>query len=748
MEAAPSKSTFQQPTPPEAGAPPKLTIERFADGGISCMRFAGTIDESFEGKKLASTVSGATLVLDLGQVTKISSFGIREWVDFVGAAGRQVQTVILVECAPKVVDQLNMVANFAGGGRVFSFYAPFRCDYCDSEHRVLLQVDKDHETIKSMKLAERPCPSCKESMYFDDDGATFFSYLIGQDKFELEPDVSAFLAAKLDYAVADVSRKLRVDKIIEGRITYLRLTGDLDRTFPRDKLAEGLEGVAIIDVASLGRIEPAGAAEWRSFVQMVAPLVDALYIVGVMPPFLEKLATKDDLGPKGQVVTLALPYACAACKTMSPQWIDVADSFEVLRFATAPELRCKDCKGPLHCVAGENLMTILPGLPKPAPAPGLATLIPALRERAIASRGSNRKSSTNLPPPESRVAAPRSSLLVPFLASLLAVVVVAIGYVVYQQITTTKPASGGVIAKSAEVKPAWVGAATPCVDTPDKGIACTGVSSMSSRQDDADDEASDAALDAIANAVAVRIADKRWRQVVVPIYESARSAKLASFDRDPSNTSARRDVREARRAVAAAIKATSGGAVPAAPTARYWEELDEPDGKRFIAYAQIAVGKTEVARMIDAYTQQTQALGATAVSMFPLVAWRYPHVERGAIVTSLGSGPLQEVGLAEQYVVLAVGGRDVTDAASFAKLAGDEHDQLADRGGTFRLKVQAGDGPAREFAQPIKGKPVEPPVPDHGTHGPRIPRDGGSGGVNTWDRYGGGKGSGRDDPSQ
>ncbi|HEV7558951.1 MAG TPA: hypothetical protein VGO00_25940, partial [Kofleriaceae bacterium] len=223
-----SKSTFQAATPPETGAPPKLTIERFADGGISCMRFAGTIDESFEGKKLASTVSGQTLVLDLGQVTKISSFGIREWVDFVGAAGRQVQTVILVECAPKVVDQLNMVANFAGGGRVFSFYAPFRCDYCDSEHRVLLQVDKDHETIKSMKLAERPCPSCKESMYFDDDGATFFSYVIGQDKFELEPDVSAFLAAKLDYAVADVSRKLRVDKIIEGRITYLRLTGDLD----------------------------------------------------------------------------------------------------------------------------------------------------------------------------------------------------------------------------------------------------------------------------------------------------------------------------------------------------------------------------------------------------------------------------------------------------------------------------------------------------------------------------------------
>lgn len=103
----------------------------------------------------------------------------------------------------KVVDQLNMVANFTGGGRASSFYAPFKCDYCDSEHRVLLQVDKDFETIKTMKLAERPCPSCKEAMYFDEDGATFFSYLISQAKFELEPEVAGFLATKLNYAVSD-----------------------------------------------------------------------------------------------------------------------------------------------------------------------------------------------------------------------------------------------------------------------------------------------------------------------------------------------------------------------------------------------------------------------------------------------------------------------------------------------------------------------------------------------------------------
>src|SRR6185503_20453117 len=97
---------------------PKLKIDKLSDGAITCLRLTGTIDEAFDGKKLAQTVKGGTLVLDLGGVRKISSFGIREWVDFVGGAGERVESLILVECAPKVVDQLNMVMNFAGKGLV------------------------------------------------------------------------------------------------------------------------------------------------------------------------------------------------------------------------------------------------------------------------------------------------------------------------------------------------------------------------------------------------------------------------------------------------------------------------------------------------------------------------------------------------------------------------------------------------------------------------------------------------------
>ena len=66
-----------------AGAEPRLRIDKLAEGAITCLKLSGTIDESFEGKRLGAAVRGGTLILDLGDVRKISSFGIREWVDFI-----------------------------------------------------------------------------------------------------------------------------------------------------------------------------------------------------------------------------------------------------------------------------------------------------------------------------------------------------------------------------------------------------------------------------------------------------------------------------------------------------------------------------------------------------------------------------------------------------------------------------------------------------------------------------------------
>jgi hypothetical protein len=339
------------------------------------------------------------------------------------------------------------------------------------------------------------------------------------------------------------------------------------------------------------------------------------------------------------------------------------------------------------------------------------------------------------------------------LAAVLAIVVAGGGYLVYAR-ATVRPLPvglGEITSRSADRRPAWitsdVPAAAGCNELAGKLLSCVGASSISSRQDDAEDESADAAFDALANAIAVRIADAGWKSSVLPLYASAREAKLAAFDRDPSSTSARREVREARHAVAQALRATGASAVPAAPTSRYWEEHGTADGKRYVAFAQVTLGPAELAHLIDSYTRRATALGATVVCMFPAIAWRYPKLERGAMILSLASGPLRELGLAEQYVVLSLAGRDIIDAAAFAKLANDEYAALTAHGGTLRLKVQVADGAPREFATPIKPPKIEPAPLDavRRSYAPSAPGSA-TNGINVWDRYGGNKG--RDDPTQ
>src|SRR5262249_7128464 len=141
-------------------AQPKLLIERQTDGDVTSLRLSGVIDEQFDGPGLAQTIAGRYLILDLGAVDRISSFGIRQWVDFVGMVAGRLGGVYFAECSPKVVDQFNMVANFGGPGHIVSFYAPYRCDTCDQERRLLFRTDEETPLWRAGQAPPSTCPTC------------------------------------------------------------------------------------------------------------------------------------------------------------------------------------------------------------------------------------------------------------------------------------------------------------------------------------------------------------------------------------------------------------------------------------------------------------------------------------------------------------------------------------------------------------------------------------------------------------
>src|SRR5215467_13686863 len=74
--------------------------------------------------------------------------------------------VVLVECSPAIVAQINLVNNFLGQGVVKSFYAPYFCPNCDLE-KVLLVETRDLAQAHPFKAPSCRCDECDGPMDFD-----------------------------------------------------------------------------------------------------------------------------------------------------------------------------------------------------------------------------------------------------------------------------------------------------------------------------------------------------------------------------------------------------------------------------------------------------------------------------------------------------------------------------------------------------------------------------------------------------
>src|SRR5690606_16718490 len=55
--------------------------------------------------------------------------------------------------------------------------------------------------------------------------------------------------------------------------------------------------------------------------------------------------------------------------------------YDILKFATPPEMKCAQCKSPTTCVAPENLLSRLRTLPPVEIEPGLRKFIKEMRDR-------------------------------------------------------------------------------------------------------------------------------------------------------------------------------------------------------------------------------------------------------------------------------------------------------------------------------------------------------------------------------
>jgi tetratricopeptide (TPR) repeat protein len=146
------------------------------------------VDESFDPQGLLAEAKGQKVILNLKGITRLSSFGVREWTNAMRQLCTRIEHVYLVEVSAAVVTQLNMVANFAGTAQVLSVQTPFYCD-CGYETEVTHDLRGGDTSLPEVK-----CPQCKSPMSFDDDPEAYFQYPLESARSKpLDPNIDVFL---------------------------------------------------------------------------------------------------------------------------------------------------------------------------------------------------------------------------------------------------------------------------------------------------------------------------------------------------------------------------------------------------------------------------------------------------------------------------------------------------------------------------------------------------------------------------
>lgn len=132
----------------------------------------GDITETANFNALLALIDGS-VEFNLSGIARINSTGVREWIHFIRAAAEHTDHLSLSRCSIAIVQQLNMIANFAGGGTVTSVEAPFFCPSCDLDLNVLVDVTEGPVAVDNLEVQ---CPHCQAAMEFDDLPDEYFAF--------------------------------------------------------------------------------------------------------------------------------------------------------------------------------------------------------------------------------------------------------------------------------------------------------------------------------------------------------------------------------------------------------------------------------------------------------------------------------------------------------------------------------------------------------------------------------------------
>jgi serine/threonine protein kinase len=326
-------------------------IDRQQVRGGCAFRISGAIDETFNGMRLVDESDG-TVVIDLDEVHRITSYGVREWLKCLSQL--RAPEYFFVKCRPAFVSQLNMVQNFGARGTLLSFYAPYVCPSCAKTFELLVDVRQRYEKLKGLELPDSACPSCHEMAEFDDVPESYLAFLARAPPPKPPPIVDAIL----DGTAEPPTVPFRAVKDFDVDLTVIWLGGNLSRAGQLRRVGEGLEGKTLLVLNELGT---ATAEGMTALLELLGSRDTSLFL-GRIRPELARALPRPLPQPGPIAVSSVLAVQCRRCGTAAEAEAD-PEQVRMLTAGQLPDMKCQVCDGELQPLTSAADLSALAALP-------------------------------------------------------------------------------------------------------------------------------------------------------------------------------------------------------------------------------------------------------------------------------------------------------------------------------------------------------------------------------------------------
>ena len=138
------------------------------------VELSGAIEENVHFEQLIGEFQG-DLTVNCRGVTRLNSVGVKTWIRYFQSLKAQGKIFKFLEASFPIIEQLNMISNFACGGEIESILLPFSCIKCQNEF--VASCKTAELKAVNLKIPGVKCEKTECAARFDDEPEDYLYFL-------------------------------------------------------------------------------------------------------------------------------------------------------------------------------------------------------------------------------------------------------------------------------------------------------------------------------------------------------------------------------------------------------------------------------------------------------------------------------------------------------------------------------------------------------------------------------------------